>query len=101
GPRDAGYVLLRLPHELKDMFRDWLAKQAPLKATHVMNRLRDCRGGQDYDARFGARMRGTGVFAQLIRQRFKLAYARFGFEPTPDLDCDSFTPPEDGQMRLF
>ncbi len=101
GARDAGYVLLRLPHELKDMFRDWLTRHEPLKAAHVMNRLRDCRGGQDYDARFGERMRGTGVFAQLIRQRFKLAYARLGFEPTPELDGDSFTPPEDGQMRLF
>jgi DNA repair photolyase len=101
GARDAGYVLLRLPHELKDMFRDWLARQAPLKAAHVMNRLRDCRGGRDYDARFGERMRGTGVFAQLIRQRFRLAYARLGFESTPDMDCDSFTPPEDGQLRLF
>ncbi len=101
GARDAGYVLLRLPHELKDMFRDWLTTHAPLKAAHVMNRLRDCRGGQDYDARFGARMRGTGVFADLIRQRFKLAYARLGFASTPELDCDSFTPPEIGQLRLF
>ncbi|MHB8534116.1 MAG: PA0069 family radical SAM protein [Sulfuricaulis sp.] len=101
GARDAGYVLLRLPHELKDMFRDWLDKQAPLKAAHVMNRLRDCRGGRDYDARFGARMQGTGVFAQLIGKRFKLAYARLGFEPVPPLDCASFTPPDDGQLRLF
>jgi DNA repair photolyase len=94
-------VLLRLPHELKDMFRDWLTVHAPLKAAHVMNRLRDCRGGKDYEARFGERMRGTGVFAQLIRQRFKLAYARLGFASTPELDGDSFTPPEDGQLRLF
>ena len=101
GAHDAGYVLLRLPHELKDMFRDWLARHAPLKAAHVMNRLRDCRGGQDYNARFGERMRGIGVFAELIRKRFKLAYGRLGFEPTPDLDCDSFTPPEDRQLRLF
>ena len=101
GARDAGYVLLRLPHELKEMFRDWLGKQAPLKAAHVMNRLRDCRGGRDYEARFGERMRGTGVFADLIRKRFRLAYERLGFEATPDMDCDSFAPPEDGQLRLF
>lgn len=101
GAHDAGYVLLRLPHELKDMFRDWLAQHEPLKAEHVMNRLRDCRGGEDYDARFGARMRGTGIFAELLRKRFKLAYQRLGFSDTPALDCADFTAPDDGQLRLF
>ncbi len=80
GAQDAAYVLLRLPHELKEMFRDWLAQHEPLKAEHVMNRLRDCRGGEDYDARFGTRMRGTGIFAELLRKRFKLAYQRLGFQ---------------------
>lgn len=101
GAQDAGYVLLRLPHELKDMFRDWLAQHEPLKAEHVMNRLRDCRGGEDYDARFGARMRGTGIYAELLRKRFKLAYQRLDFSDTPALDCTQFTAPDDGQLRLF
>ncbi len=101
GAQDAGYVLLRLPHELKDLFRDWLAQHEPLKAEHVMNRLRDCRGGEDYDARFGTRMRGTGIYAELLRKRFKLAYQRLGFSATPALDCAEFTAPDDGQLRLF
>jgi DNA repair photolyase len=101
GAQDAGYVLLRLPHELKDLFRDWLAQHEPLKAEHVMNRLRDCRGGEDYDARFGARMHGTGIYAELLRKRFKLAYQRLGFSDTPALDCMQFTAPDDGQLRLF
>lgn len=101
GAQNAGYVLLRLPHELKEMFRDWLAQHEPLKAEHVMNRLRDCRGGEDYDARFGARMRGTGVFAELLRKRFRLAYAKLGFADTPPLDCSQFRAPDEGQLPLF
>ncbi len=101
GAQNAGYVLLRLPHELKEMFRDWLAQHEPLKAAHVMNRLRDCRGGEDYDARFGARMRGTGIFAELLRKRFRLAYAKLGFADTPPLDCSQFRAPDQGQLTLF
>lgn len=101
GAQNAGYVLLRLPHELKEMFRDWLAQHEPLKAAHVMNRLRDCRGGEDYDARFGARMRGTGVFAELLRKRFRLAYVKLGFADTPPLDCSQFRAPDQGQLTLF
>jgi DNA repair photolyase len=101
GARDAGYILLRLPHELKAMFRDWLDTHVPLKAEHVMNRLRDCRDGKDYDARFGVRMRGTGIYAELLRKRFRLAHTRLGFTPVPELDCTQFTPPGQGQLRLF
>jgi DNA repair photolyase len=101
GARAAGYILLRLPHELKSMFRDWLDTHVPLKAEHVMNRLRDCRGGRDYDARFGARMRGTGIYAELLRKRFRLAESRLGFTEIPDLDSAPFRPPADGQLRLF
>jgi DNA repair photolyase len=101
GAHAAGYILLRLPHELKAMFRDWLHTHVPLKAEHVMNRLRDCRGGKDYDARFGARMRGTGLYAELLRKRFRLAHARLGFTSVPDLDCTQFTPPAKDQLRLF
>jgi DNA repair photolyase len=101
GAQAAGYILLRLPHELKAMFRDWLHTHVPLKAEHVMNRMRDCRGGRDYDARFGARMRGTGLYADLLRKRFRLAQARLGFTGVPELDSTQFAPPEDGQLRLF
>jgi hypothetical protein len=66
-----------------------------------MNRLRDCRGGRDYDARFGARMRGTGIYAELLRKRFRLAESRLGFTEIPDLDSAPFRPPADGQLRLF
>jgi len=83
------------------MFRDWLHTHVPLKAEHVMNRMRDCRGGRDYDARFGARMRGTGPYADLLRKRFRLAHARLGFTGVPELDSTQFSPPADGQLRLF
>lgn len=103
GARDAGYVLLRLPHEVKDLFADWLQMHAPLKAEHVLNRVRDCRGGRDYDATFGRRMRGTGIFADLLAQRFKQAYRRLGFPGRPPLECGLFRPPreETPQLGLF
>jgi DNA repair photolyase len=101
GAQAAGYILLRLPHELKAIFRDWLHTHVPLKAEHVMNRLRECRGGRDYDARFGARMRGTGLYAELLRKRFRLARARLGFAGVPELDCTPFTARADAQLRLF
>jgi DNA repair photolyase len=101
GAQAAGYILLRLPHELKAMFRDWLHTHVPLKAEHVMNRMRDCRSGRDYDARFGARMRGTGLYADLLRKRFRLAQARLGYTGIDELDSTQFSPPADGQLRLF
>ena len=76
GARWAGYVLLRLPYEIKDLFREWLAKHFPERAAHVMSVLREMRGGRDNDPRFGSRMRGTGVYAQLLRNRFQLACKR-------------------------
>lgn len=102
GAQDAGYILLRLPHELKTMFVDWLQAHVPLKAEHVMNRVRDARGGKAYDARFGTRMRGTGPYAELIAQRFRVAKRRYGFRGIAPLDCSRFTPPSvDGQFTLF
>ncbi|HEX2494218.1 MAG TPA: PA0069 family radical SAM protein, partial [Steroidobacter sp.] len=65
GARAAGYVLLRLPHEVKGLFREWLATHEPLKAKHVMSRLQEMRNGRDYDARWGHRQRGEGEYAQL------------------------------------
>jgi DNA repair photolyase len=102
GARSAGYVLLRLPHELKDLFRAWLDTHHPNKAGHVMNVLRDMRGGRDYDSRYGVRMRGTGEYAELIARRFELAERRLGFGDFPPLDCSQFIPPRDTrQMDLF
>lgn len=78
GARGAGYVLIRLPYEVKDMFREWLQTHMPLRAAHVMSVIRQSRGGKDYDSRFGVRMRGQGEFAELIAQRFQLACKRTG-----------------------
>jgi DNA repair photolyase len=80
GALRAGYTLMRLPWELKVLFRDWLNMHYPLKAQHVMSRLHAMRGGRDNDPRFGTRMRGTGEFAELLARRFEIAARRLGFE---------------------
>jgi DNA repair photolyase len=76
GARWAGYVLVRLPYEIKDLFREWLTEHFPDRAAHVMSLIRDMRGGRDNDPRFGTRMRGTGPIAELLRNRFKIACKR-------------------------
>ncbi|MDE2052125.1 MAG: PA0069 family radical SAM protein [Gammaproteobacteria bacterium] len=78
GARWAGYVLLRLPYEVKDLFREWLAAHLPASADHVMSLVRQMRGGKDYDSSFGTRMRGTGPLAELLRSRFQIACRRLG-----------------------
>jgi DNA repair photolyase len=78
GVRAAGYVLLRLPYEIKDLFREWLEAHFPERAAHVMSLIREMRGGRDNDPRFGFRMRGTGPYAELLRNRFRLACQRLG-----------------------
>jgi DNA repair photolyase len=78
GARWAGYVLLRLPYEVKDLFREWLAAHYPDRAEHVMSLVRQMRGGKDYDSTFGTRMRGTGPLAELLRSRFQVACRRLG-----------------------
>ncbi len=80
GARWAGYILVRLPYEIKDLFRDWLAEHFPDRADHVMSLIRDMRGGQDNDPRFGTRMRGTGPIADLLRNRFQIASRRFNLD---------------------
>lgn len=80
GAGSAGYVLLRLPHEVKTLFREWLAEHYPQRASHVMSLIHDLRGGADNDPRFGHRMRGTGPLADLLRKRFQLACRRAGIE---------------------
>lgn len=78
GASAAGYILLRLPFELKTLFRDWLEQHFPLKAAHVMSRVQEMRGGRDNDANFGSRMVGEGIFAKLLAQRFARACDRLG-----------------------
>ncbi len=93
GARSAGYVLLRLPHELKQVWREWLQLHYPDRAEHVMSLIQQMRGGKDYDSAFGTRMRGTGPFAQLIEQRFAKAHRRLGFGRLPPLDTSRFVAP--------
>ncbi len=101
GARRAYYTLLRMPHEIKDLFRNWLINHFPLKAGHVLSLHRQCRGGKLNDPRFGHRMRGQGAYADLIRARFKSGKKRFGLDQEmPRLRTDLFEPPGD-QMRLF
>lgn len=102
GARTAGWVLLRLPHEVAPLFEDWLTTHYPERAGKVMSLMRQCRGGEAYDSRFGKRMRGEGVFADLLAQRFAKASRRFGMQSRPDmdLDCSAFRPPH-AQGDLF
>jgi DNA repair photolyase len=94
GATRAGYTMLRLPHEVKDLFREWLAQHMPDRAAHVMSLIQDMRGGKDNDAQFGSRMRGTGAWAELLRARFHLARRRFGLvsERDPQLTTELFRP---------
>jgi DNA repair photolyase len=78
GARSAGYVLLRLPLEIKDLFREWLEANQPDRAKHVMSLIRSMRGGKDYDANWHTRMKGTGPYAEMIAQRFRLAVKKLG-----------------------
>ncbi len=103
GATRAGYVLLRLPHEVKDLFRAWLEQHLPLRAAHVMSLIRQARDGRDNDPRFGQRMRGTGPWAAMLRARFELARKRLGLsgERDPELDATLFLAPRgSGQLEL-
>ncbi|CAD5106695.1 PA0069 family radical SAM protein [Zestomonas carbonaria] len=102
GARSAGYVLLRLPLEIAGLFEEWLQAHFPERAEHVMSLIRQSRGGRNYDSRFGARMRGEGVFAELLAKRFRLAIRRLGLDHRgePPLDCSRFCPPG-RQMALL
>ncbi len=103
GATSAGYVLLRLPLEVVELFEEWLTLHAPLKAEHVMSIVRQSRGGKTYDATFGKRMRGSGLFADMIAQRFRTAVKRLGLGQRDDLDVSQFRPPKmaRAQMELF
>lgn len=104
GARQAGYVLMRLPWEVKELFADWLERHYPLKAKHVMSRVHAMRGGRDNDPRFGTRMRGEGQLAVLLQKRFRIASARLGFDERRSVPLDTAKfrrPGSDGQLSLF
>ena len=109
GATQAGYTVMRLPYEVKTLFRDWLERHYPLKAKHVMSRVHDLRGGRDNDANFGSRMRGQGEFAELLAKRFAIAKRRIGYDArdrmqrNAALDTSLFCVPgvTSGQMKLF
>jgi DNA repair photolyase len=104
GAREAGYVLLRLPHELKDLMRDWLQEHYPGKLKHVLSVVQQSHGGKDYDPQWRTRQTGVGPFAWLIGRRFETATGRLGFNRRRlQLRTDLFAPPakETGQLALF
>jgi DNA repair photolyase len=82
GVRHAGYVLLRLPLEVRDLFREWLIANFPDRYRHVFKLVRDMRGGKDYDSTWGTRMTGKGPIAWMIGRRFEIACERLGFNAT-------------------
>src|SRR3954464_8975434 len=108
GAAEAAYVIMRLPNELKVLFKEWLAAHYPERAEHVISIVRQIRGGRDNDPNFGTRMSGTGNYAELIEKRFDIACRRFGLNGhgvgrnPPELDCSRFRPPSrGGQIALF
>ncbi|MEM6651645.1 MAG: PA0069 family radical SAM protein [Pseudomonadota bacterium] len=94
GAIGAGYVVLRLPHELKDLFHEWLVEHYPDRAARIINVLREMRGGKDYDAQWFVRGAGKGAYAKLIAQRFSRLVRRLQLQPErPPLRTDLFQPP--------
>ena len=104
GVEQAAYVIMRLPHELKTLFKEWLAEHYPQRAEHVMSIVRQMRGGRENDPSFGTRMSGTGNYAELVEKRFDVACRRLGInkrEPL-NLDCSRFRAPSPGgQLELL
>jgi DNA repair photolyase len=104
GAQTANYVLLRLPLEIKDLFREWLEAAAPDRAGRVMALVRDCRGGRDYDSEWGTRMKGAGPFADMVARRFALACRRYSLDRRSwELDTTQFVKPsaDTDQMTLL
>ena len=108
GAREAAYVIMRLPNELKTLFKEWLAEHYPERAEHVISIVRQMRGGRDNDPNFGTRMSGTGKFAEMVEKRFDIACRRLHLNDhgagrgRPKLDCSLFkVPGAGGQMTLF
>jgi DNA repair photolyase len=108
GARWGGYVLLRLPHELKQIMEQWLHQHFPDRARRVLELVRETRGGVLNDPRFGQRMTGAGVYADLLARRFARAARQWGLDNRQELDCSRFAVPAaakggvaDSQMSLF
>lgn len=102
GAMHASYVLLRLPYEVKNLFKEWLSTHFPHRAEHVMSIIRQLRGGKEYDATYGMRMRGEGEFAKLLETRFKLACKRYGLnlKPLPGFNMTLFKKKSSSQEQL-
>ena len=104
GAQEAGYVMLRLPLEVRDLFREWLLTHFPDRLRHVMSLVQSFRDGKDSDSTWGKRMIGTGPYADMIGRRFEIAAARLGFPKTRmRLRTDAFVPPtrQGAQLSLF
>jgi DNA repair photolyase len=104
GVKGAGYVLLRLPLEVRDLFREWLMANFPDRFRHVFKLIRDMRGGKDYDSTFGKRMTGTGPYAWMIGRRFEAACEKLGLNAEKvRLTTEHFKAPRKGaeQLSLF
>ena len=102
GAERVGYVMLRLPYEVKTLFRAWLDEHYPQRAAHVMSLVQAMRGGRDNDPRFGTRLRGEGAYAELIARRFRVACRRYGLPRAParPLRTDLFAPPAQAGDQL-
>jgi len=100
GATSAGWVLIRLPHEVKEVFETWLRAEEPTQADKVLARIRETRGGALYDPRFGARQRGEGPYAAMLARRFTVAARRLGLDRKLEpLDTSRFRKP--GPRGLF
>jgi DNA repair photolyase len=102
GARYAGYVVVRLPYAVKELFESWLEEHFPDRKKKVLNRIREMRGGKLNDPNFGSRMKGQGVFAEQIKSMFKLACRKAGIEEGgPELSTAAFRRPDGAQLGLF
>jgi DNA repair photolyase len=104
GVKEAGYVMLRLPLEVRDIFREWLEANYPDRTEHVFKLIRDMRGGKDYDSGWGKRMSGSGPYAWMIGRRFEIACQKLGLNVNrTELTTEHFQPPMRGaeQLSLF
>lgn len=103
GVSSASYIFLRLPHEVRELFQEWLATHMPQRAEHVMSLVRQASGGKDYEPGFGIRQSGRGPYAEMLGQRFRAACRKFGIESTRSrqtLDCSQFRRPGPEQESL-
>lgn len=104
GARSAGHILLRLPHEVSGLFKEWMLRHYPDRYSHVLSVLRSMRDGKDYDSEFGTRMRGTGPYAWQLGRRFEIASRKLNLGSMgTSIRCDLFEPPqlEGAQLSLF